>query len=74
MNAQSPAPTFTLWTGLLAPEVITKALAKGMPDIITACTGGDVFSVMGVGVHPATGQIWLEATNEGVGFWRPCRR
>ena len=68
MNAQPPAPTFTLWTGLLAPEVITKALAKGMPDIITACSGGDVFSVMGVGVHPATGQIWLEATNEGVGF------
>jgi N-methylhydantoinase B len=40
MNAQPPASTFTLWTGLLAPEVITKALAKGMPDIIPACSGG----------------------------------
>lgn len=68
MNAQPPTPTFTLWTGLLAPEVITKALAQGMPDIIPACSGGDVFSVMGVGVHPQTGKMWLEATNEGVGF------
>lgn len=68
MHAQAPAPTFTLWTSLLAPEVITKALAQGMPDLIPACSGGDVFDVMGVGIHPDTGQYWLEATNEGVGF------
>ena len=68
MHAQPPAPTFTLWTSLLAPEVITKALAQGMPDLIPACSGGDVFDVMGVGIHPDTGQYWLEATNEGVGF------
>lgn len=68
MHAQPPAPTFTLWTSLLAPEVITKALAQGMPDLIPACSGGDVFDVMGVGLHPDTGQYWLEATNEGVGF------
>ncbi len=68
MNAQPPAPTFALWICLLGPEVITKALAKGMQDIIPACSGGDVFSVMGLGVHPDTGNAWLEATNEGVGF------
>ena len=68
MHAQPPAPTFTLWTSLLAPEVITKALAQGMPDLIPACSGGDVFDVMGVGLHPDTGDYWLEATNEGVGF------
>lgn len=68
MHAQPPSPTFTLWTSLLAPEVITKALAQGMPDLIPACSGGDVFDVMGVGLHPDTGQYWLEATNEGVGF------
>ncbi len=68
MHAQPPAPTFTLWTSLLAPEVITKALAQGMPDLIPACSGGDVFDVMGVGIHPDTGRYWLEATNEGVGF------
>lgn len=68
MHARPPAPTFTLWTSLLAPEVITKALAQGMPDLVPACSGGDVFDVMGVGIHPDTGQYWLEATNEGVGF------
>lgn len=68
MNAVSPAPTFTLWPALLATEVVLKALAKGMPDVVPACSGGDIFDVMGVGIHPETGKMWLEATNEGVGF------
>ncbi len=68
MHAIPPAPTFTVWAALLAPEVILKALAQGMPERIPACSGGDVFSVMGVGVHPETGMPWLEATNEGIGF------
>lgn len=68
MNAQPPAPTFTLWTDILASEIVLKAMAKGMPDIVPACSGGDVFSMMGVGIHPKTGKYWLEATNEGVGF------
>jgi N-methylhydantoinase B len=53
---------------LLATEVVTKALAQGLPDIVPACSGGDVCSMMGVGVHPQTGKSWLEAGNEGVGF------
>ncbi len=68
MHAIPPAPTFTVWAALLAPEVILKALAQGMPGLIPACSGGDVFSVMGVGMHPETGKPWLEATNEGIGF------
>ena len=68
MHAVPPAPTFTLWTALLAAEVVTKALAQGLPDAVPACSGGDIFSMMGVGVHPETGKVWLEATNEGVGF------
>ena len=68
MHAVPPAPTFTLWTALLGPEVILKALSQGMPDVIPACSGGDIFDVMGVGVHPKTGKMWVEATNEGVGF------
>jgi N-methylhydantoinase B len=35
---------------------------------VPACSGGDVCSMMGLGVHPATGEPWLEATNEAVGF------
>ena len=68
MHAVPPAATFTLWPALLATEVVTKALAKGLPDIVPACSGGDVCSMMGVGVHPRTGKMWIEATNEGVGF------
>ncbi|MTD15565.1 hydantoinase B/oxoprolinase family protein [Nakamurella sp. YIM 132087] len=68
MHAVPPMPTFTLWTGLLAGEVILKALAKGMPDLVPACSGGDVCSMMGLGVNPRNGEHWLEATNEAVGF------
>ncbi|MEX1333790.1 MAG: hydantoinase B/oxoprolinase family protein, partial [Candidatus Limnocylindrales bacterium] len=63
-----PGPTFTLWTGLLAGEVILKALAQGMPDRVPACSGGDVCSMMGLGMDSRTGRAWLEATNEAVGF------
>jgi len=68
MHALPPAPTFTLWTGLLAVEVVTKAMAKGMPSIVPACSGGDVFSMMGLGLNPRNNLPWLEATNEPVGF------
>lgn len=68
MHAVAPAPTFTLWTGLLAGEVITKALSQGMPDVVPACSGGDVCTMMGLGLDPRSGRFWLEATNEAVGF------
>ena len=68
VHALPPAPTFTIWASLLAPEVILKALAQGMPEHIPACSGGDIFSVMGLGQHPETGLPWVEATNEAVGF------
>ncbi len=68
MHAVPPAPTFMLWTALLTPEVILKAVAQAMPDEVPACSGGDVADLMGVGIHPKTGKPWLEATNEAVGF------
>jgi N-methylhydantoinase B len=68
MEAVPPMPTFTLWPGLLAAEVVTKALAQGLPDVVPACSGGDVCDVMALGVNPRTGAAWLEATNDAVGF------
>ena len=68
MHAVPPMPTFTLWTGLLGGEVVLKALAQGVPDRVPACSGGDVCSMMGLGVNPRNGEPWLEATNEAVGF------
>lgn len=68
VHAQHPAATFTIWPSIHIPEIICKALAQAMPDIVPACSGGEVVSVMGVGIHPVTGKVWLEATNEAVGF------
>ncbi|WP_026576170.1 hydantoinase B/oxoprolinase family protein [Bacillus sp. UNC438CL73TsuS30] len=68
VNAQYPAATFTIWPSIHIPEIIMKALAPAMPDLVPACSGGEVVSVMGVGTHPVTGKVWLEATNEAVGF------
>lgn len=67
VHAVSPMPTFTLWTGMLACEVILKALAQGMPDRIPACSGGDVCSMMGLGTK-SNGEAWNEATNDAIGF------
>jgi N-methylhydantoinase B len=68
MHAVPPVATFTLWSGILATEVVTKALAQGLSDVIPACSGGDVFTTIGVGTDPATGAMWVESINEAVGF------
>lgn len=68
MEATPPMPTFTQWTGLLLPEVITHALVEGMGDLLPACSGGDVCDVMTLGTDPNSGRTWLEAINDAVGF------
>ena len=68
VHAVPPMPTFCLWTAVLAGEVVLKALAQGMPDLVPACSGGDICSMMGLGINPQTGEPWQEATNEAVGF------
>ena len=67
-HAQYPAPTFTLWTGIVALELIFKALAQGMPDRIAASTGGDVPGFMMVGTHPDTGALFAVSNNEPIGW------
>jgi N-methylhydantoinase B len=68
MEAVPPMPTFTIWPGLLAVEIITKALAQGMSETVPACSGGDVCTIMALGVSSRTGQPWIEATNDAVGY------
>jgi N-methylhydantoinase B len=67
-NPIPPAPTFTLWTAILAIEVVTKALAPALPKKIPASSGGDLCDIMMVGKDPETHELWLEAANEGVGW------
>jgi len=67
-HAVYPQPTFTLWTGIVAVELILKALAQGMPDRLPASSGGDVPGFMMVGIHPETGQMFAVSNNDPVGW------
>jgi len=67
-RATYPAPTFTLWTGMVAIESLYKALAEGMPERVPASSGGDICSMMLVGHDPDTGRWYVEGGNEGVGW------
>jgi N-methylhydantoinase B len=67
-HAVYPQPTFTLWTGIVAVELILKALAQGMPDRLAASSGGDVPGFMMVGIHPDTGQLFAVSNNDPVGW------
>ncbi|KQQ05757.1 MULTISPECIES: hydantoinase B/oxoprolinase family protein [unclassified Rathayibacter] len=67
-HAVYPAPTFTLWTGIVALELIYKALAQGMPDLLAASSGGDVPGFMMVGDHPDTGEFYAISNNDPVGW------
>jgi N-methylhydantoinase B len=67
-HAVTPAPTFTLWTGIVALELIFKAVAQGMSERVAASTGGDVPGFMMVGIHPDTGELFAVSNNEPVGW------
>ncbi|MER5705384.1 hydantoinase B/oxoprolinase family protein [Micromonospora sp. NPDC002296] len=67
-HAVYPQPTFTLWTGIVAVELILKALAQGMPERLPASSGGDVPGFMMVGLHPDTGQMFAVSNNDLVGW------
>lgn len=72
-HAVYPAPTFTLWTGIVGLELIHKALAKAMPDRMAASSGGDVPGFMMIGTHPDTGQMFAISNNDPVGWGAtPC--
>lgn len=67
-HAVYPAPTFTLWTGIVALELVYKALAQGMPHLLAASSGGDVPGFMMVGDHPDTGEFYAISNNDPVGW------
>jgi N-methylhydantoinase B len=67
-HASYPAPTFTLWPAMHAIDVIFKALSNGIPERIAASSGADLISLMIYGEHPESGQRFVEATDEGVGW------
>ena len=67
-HATYPAPTFTIWTGIVGVELVYEALAKGMPDRVPASSGGDLCGIVLVARDPETGEMFIESSNEGVGW------
>jgi N-methylhydantoinase B len=67
-NASYPAPTFTIWTAIVAIDVVYEALAQALPEEVPASSGGDLCDVMLFGENPETGRQFVEANNEGVGW------
>jgi N-methylhydantoinase B len=67
-HAVYPSPTFTLWTSTVALELLFKALAQGMPEKVSASSGGDVPGFMMVGTHPDTKRFFAVSNNECVGW------
>lgn len=68
MHAVYPAPTFTLWTGMVALELIFKALAQGIPERLATSSGGEVPGYMMVGVHPDTHKLFAVSNGEAIGW------
>jgi len=67
-HAVYPAPTFTLWSAIAGFELIYKALAQGMPERLTASSGGDVPGFMAIGIHKETGKLYAVSNNDPVGW------
>jgi N-methylhydantoinase B len=67
-HAVYPAATYTLWSAMVALELIFKALAQAMPDKIAACSGGDVPGFMMYGNEPHSGRGYAISNNEAVGW------
>lgn len=67
-HAVYPSATFTLWTGIVALELLTKAAAQGMPHLVSASSGGDVPGFMMLGVHPDSGRGFALSNNDPVGW------
>ncbi len=67
-HAVYPAPTFTLWTGIVALELLFKALSKAVPDRLSASSGGDVPGFMMLGTHPETGKFFALSNNDSIGW------
>lgn len=67
-HAVYPAPTFTLWTGIVALELVYKAVAQGLGEYISASSGGDLPGFMMLGIHPDTGKFYALSNNEPVGW------
>lgn len=63
-----PSPCFLYgWPAMQSMEVIYNAVAQAMPDAVTACSGGDICSLVWWGTREATGEPWADGSPHPVG-------
>ena len=64
----SPAPCFLYgWPAMQAIEAIYQAVARAMPSAVTACSGGDICSLVWWGNRESTGEPWADGSPHPVG-------
>jgi N-methylhydantoinase B len=63
-----PAPTFIGgWASFQALETIYRAVAAATPEAVTACSGGDICSLVWWGTRADTGETWADGSPHPVG-------
>jgi N-methylhydantoinase B len=63
-----PAPCFLYcWPAFQAMETIYRAVAQAMPGAVTACSGGDICSLVWWGNREETGEPWADGSPHPVG-------
>jgi N-methylhydantoinase B len=64
----SPSPCFLYgWPAMQAIEAIYQAVARALPTAVTACSGGDICSLVWWGVREETGEAWADGSPHPVG-------
>jgi N-methylhydantoinase B len=64
----TPSPCFLYgWPAMQAIEAIYQAVARALPTAVTACSGGDICSLVWWGVREETGEPWADGSPHPVG-------
>ena len=64
----APAPTFIGgWASFQAIEAIYRAFAQSNPELVPACSGADICSLVWWGNREATGEPWADGSPHPVG-------
>ena len=67
-HPRSPSPCFLYgWPALQSMEVIYQAISRAMPELVPACSGGDICGSVWWGTRETTGEVWADGTPLPVG-------
>ena len=63
-----PAPSFIGgWSAFQALETVYRAFSQSSPELVPACSGGDICSIVWWGRRQATGEAWADGSPHPVG-------